>query len=194
MDRNELPVYGIDKTLSEKKQAKLTQQNEQTIRAWIDQVLGREHVIPPEISLQQALKSGVILCELMNVMMPGSCKANKMSSLSFHHMENIAQFLRAAVQMGCKDNDLFQTVELYENRDMVQVFNSLYAVARHARARGIQIPPLGPELAKTHHVEFSADVLAAGKTILSPQMGYNGGANQSNMSYGARRQIDAKVE
>jgi hypothetical protein len=194
MDRNELPVYGLDKTLSEKRQLKLTQQNENSVRAWFDEVLQREQVIPREDSLQHALKDGVILCELMNRIVSGICKPNKKSSMPFHHMENITQFLKACVELGCKETDLFQTVELYENRDMVQVINSLYAVARHARARGLQVPPLGPEMAKPHLVGFSPDVLASGKAIVSPQMGYAGGANQSGMSYGSRRQIDAKVE
>jgi transgelin len=195
MDRNELPIYGLDKALSERKQLKLHQQNEQSVRNWFDQVFQQTDVISPTMTLQQALKDGVILCDLMNRIVPGSCKPTRSSSIPFHHMENISQFLRVAViELGCKKTDLFQTVELYENRDMVQVINSLYSVARHARARGLLvIPALGPEVTKPHHVEFNENVLASGKTVLSPQMGYTGGANQSGISYGSRRQIDAKV-
>ena len=194
MDRNELPIYGLDKALSERKQLKLHQQNEIFVKNWFDQVFQQQDVIPQTIAFQQALKDGVLLCDLMNCIISGSCKPTRSSSMPFHHMENISQFLKAAGDLGCKKTDLFQTVELYENRDMVQVINSLYAVARHARARGLEIPALGPEVAKPRPVEFNENVLVLGKTVLSPQMGYNGGANQSGMSYGSRRQIDAKVQ
>jgi hypothetical protein len=148
MRRDELPVYGIDRTLSEKKEDKLKHQDEKAIRKWFDEVFDRENVISTTMTLQEALKDGIILCELMNIILPGSCKTNKMSSLPFHQMENIVQFLGAASQLGCKDHDLFQTVELYEGLDMNQVINSIYAVARHAHSLHSSIPSLGPSLGK----------------------------------------------
>lgn len=36
-------------------------------------------------------------------------------------MENISKFLKAALDFGCVQADLFQTVELHEGRDMGQV-------------------------------------------------------------------------
>lgn len=36
-------------------------------------------------------------------------------------MDNISNFLKGALQYGCVQGDLFQTVELHEGRDMGQV-------------------------------------------------------------------------
>lgn len=44
-------------------------------------------------------------------------------------MENIYNFLSAAKKWGCAEQDLFQTVDLYEERNMNQVSNDdLWAI------------------------------------------------------------------
>lgn len=45
-------------------------------------------------------------------------------------MENIANFLSAIEAYGVSKNDLFQTVDLYERVNMVQVINTIHALGR----------------------------------------------------------------
>lgn len=58
-------------------------------RAWIEAVLK----ITLEGTLQEALKSGVVLCALLNTLKPGSVKAPSKSSKPFMQMSNVSSYL-----------------------------------------------------------------------------------------------------
>ncbi|KAF9135653.1 hypothetical protein BGW39_001533 [Mortierella sp. 14UC] len=45
-------------------------------------------------------------------------------------MENISNFLNAARQLGVQSSDLFQTVDLYEGKDMTQVISTILTLER----------------------------------------------------------------
>ncbi|KAI8596095.1 calponin homology domain-containing protein [Dissophora ornata] len=102
-------------------------------------------------------------------------------------MENISKFLEGCERLGCPKHDLFQTIDLYENKNPGQVVDAIWSLSRHAAKAGCNTPILGPKLADKHEVEFSEEVLNAGKNVINTyQYGYNGGANQSGVRYGRR--------
>jgi hypothetical protein len=87
-------------------------------------------------------------------------------------------------------SDQFQTVDLFEQKNPNQVVDTLFALSRHATKHGFAGPSLGPKLAKKNERNFSQDQIDKGKntsTLMS--LGSSQGANQSGMSYGARREI-----
>ena len=47
-------------------------------------------------------------------------------------MENINNFLSGAEKLGVPRADLFQTVDLYEKKNALQVVDAIFAVARQA--------------------------------------------------------------
>ncbi len=61
-------------------------------------------------------------------------------------MENINFFLKAAEEIGCPRMELFQTVDLFEMKNPVQVLDSLFSFARHAHDKNPNVPLLGPKL------------------------------------------------
>lgn len=67
------------------------------------------------------LKSGAILCNLVNCIKPGSVKKINPQKMAFKQMENINHFLAACEAIGCQKGDLFQTVDLYESTNPNQV-------------------------------------------------------------------------
>ena len=85
-------------------------------------------LLGPE-SMQEALKDGVYLCGLMNVIQPNSCKPKK-SKIAFMQMENIGQFLGACEKYGVKKLDLFQTVDLFDNTNFGAVIQTILALGR----------------------------------------------------------------
>lgn len=46
-------------------------------------------------------------------------------------MENISIFLRGAEALGVPKHDLFQTVDLFEKKNMTQVVDSIFAISRY---------------------------------------------------------------
>ncbi|KAI9311984.1 calponin homology domain-containing protein [Dichotomocladium elegans] len=126
----------------------------------------------------------------MNKLAPGSGKY-KVSTIPFMQMENIARFLEGAEKLGVPKHDLFQTVDLYEKKNMTQVVDAIFSISRYAYKAGVCSTYLGPKLADKQSNTFSQEQLNESNTIYSTfQYGYNKGANQSGMTtFGARRQI-----
>ena len=69
-------------------------QMEHDVRAWIEGVLGEPLQGTPLI---ESLRDGIVLCKLMQIVLPGSIHRvhTNASSPAFMHMENIASFLPA---------------------------------------------------------------------------------------------------
>ena len=55
-------------------------------------------------------------------------------------MENIAKFLQGCEKLGCPKHDLFQTIDLYENKNPGQVVDAIFSLSRHAAKAGCDIP------------------------------------------------------
>jgi len=152
--------------------------------------------LPSEIKemedVRKALIDGVVMCEVMNVMYPGSIKKINKGKMAFMQMENISNFVKAATSdtVGCKKADLFTTPDLYEGGNIPQVVNGLCAAARKSHKCGVSdIPTYGPSEAEENKREFTEEQLKAGEHIIGLQSGTNKGASQAGMSFGAGRQI-----
>ena len=84
-------------------------------------------------SLQETLKTGEVLCRLVNTLKPGSVKKIGSGSMPFKQMENISQYVSACSALGVPAFETFQTVDLYENKNMMAVVINLHALGRAAQ-------------------------------------------------------------
>ena len=57
-------------------------------------------------NFQLGLKDGIILCELINKLQPGSVKKVSESSLNWPQLENISKFFKAIQAYGTKPQDI----------------------------------------------------------------------------------------
>lgn len=57
-------------------------------------------------------------------------KINEAGSSSFKLMENHNNFQKALKAYGVPDQDVYQTVDLYEKKDIAQVTNTFFALGR----------------------------------------------------------------
>ena len=77
------------------------------------------------------LKSGEVLCLLVNALQPGSIpKFNQKTTMPFKQMENISLFLRAVRTLGVREHECFDTSDLYDEKDLAQVLSTLAALGR----------------------------------------------------------------
>eukprot|EP00053_Salpingoeca_punica_P001765 m.34815 g.34815 ORF g.34815 m.34815 type:complete len:223 (-) comp11204_c0_seq2:865-1533(-) len=81
-------------------------------------------------SFGDALKDGVVLCEFLNKLKPGSVKAPKKSSMPFICMENISAYTNACKALGLADQWNFVTVDLFEGRNLRQVATNIVSLKR----------------------------------------------------------------
>lgn len=105
--------------------------------------------------------------------------------------KNLFYSFQAAIKKyGVADVDVFQTVDLWEKKDIAQVTNSLFALGRatykHPEWPG---PYLGPKPSDENKRDFSEEQLKAGQNIIGLQAGQNKGATQAGQNMGAGRKI-----
>jgi hypothetical protein len=185
--------YGMTAELQEKKDAKYDVELQTQAVAWMEAVTGESLDLSFSAGAREfheALKNGVYLCKLINVLQPGSVKKMNTSKMAFKMMENIGNFLSACETYGLLKTDLFQTVDLYECQNMPQVVNAIHAIGRKASAKNPSLPVLGPKEAAKNVRAFDDETLQAGKAVIGLQMGTNRGASQSGMTpAGLGRQI-----
>lgn len=105
-------------------------ENEKTVIEFIETTLQEKFPTTPSTTLQEKLKSGVILCKLVNAIEPGTIPRISIRPLPFLQMENISNFLQASQKLGIPSSDLFQTVDLFEGKDMNQVMICVLSLAR----------------------------------------------------------------
>ncbi|KPP60186.1 calponin-1-like [Scleropages formosus] len=162
-------------------------QKEEELRQWIQEITGRR---VPE-NFMEGLKDGVILCELINKLQPGSVKKINDSPQNWHQLENIGNFVRAITEYGIKPHDIFEANDLFENVNHTQVQSTLIALAGMAKSKGFNTKSnVGVKYAEKQNRRFNPEKLKEGRNIIGLQMGTNKFASQKGMtSYGTRRHL-----
>ena len=69
-------------------------------------------------------------CRLINKIVPGSVKKVNKGGGNFALMENLAAYQKAIKAYGVPDEEIFQTVDLFEARNIKQVVKSIHALGR----------------------------------------------------------------
>jgi len=162
---------------------------EQEAQEWIESILGEK--FPKGVAFEDHLHDGQVLCKVMNKLKPGIItKINPGGSGQFKMMENINNFQKALEEYGVPRIDLFQTVDLYEKKDMGAVTACIFALGRttyrHPEFKG---PWLGPKPSEENKREFDEETIAQGKAVIGLQAGSNKGATQAGTNAGAARRI-----
>jgi hypothetical protein len=120
---------------------------------------------------------------------PGSVAKITTKGGGFALRENSAQFCTAAKAYGLPDNELFQTVDLFEKKNISQVTMTIHALGRYAQKNGYNGPTLGPKLAEENKREFTEEQLRAGEAVIGLQAGSNKGASQAGQNFGLTRHM-----
>uniref|UniRef100_H0ZTQ0 Transgelin 3 n=1 Tax=Taeniopygia guttata TaxID=59729 RepID=H0ZTQ0_TAEGU len=130
---NRGPSYGLSREVQEKIEQKYDAELESRLVNWIIVQCGEqiEHPPPGRQHFQTWLMDGTLLCKLINSLHPkGNEPIAKISEskMAFKQMEQISQFLKAAEIYGVRTTDIFQTVDLWEGKDMAAVQRTLMAL------------------------------------------------------------------
>ncbi len=137
------PVYGLDAELAKKQKAKYDPELERKAIDWIVAVTRISK--PLDSSFSEWLHDGVVLCQLLNNIRSGSISKINSSSMPFKQMENITSFLRCCRSVfNVPEADLFETVDLYEDKDMNNVVRCIFSLGRSLH--NLRPPYSGPTL------------------------------------------------
>uniref|UniRef100_A0A2K5MB04 Calponin-homology (CH) domain-containing protein n=1 Tax=Cercocebus atys TaxID=9531 RepID=A0A2K5MB04_CERAT len=130
---NKGPSYGMSWEAQSRIEKKYDEGLEERLVEWIIVQYGPDVGCPDRgrLGFQLWLKNGVIH-KLVNSLYPdGSTPVNlpeNLPSMVFKQMGQVAQFLKAAEDYGVTKTDMFQTVDLFEGKDMAAVQRTLMAL------------------------------------------------------------------
>jgi len=123
--------------------------------AWVAEVLG---IAPPSEAadveghhavLHAWLRSGELLCELVNKLQFGTSSRVSSSSMPFKQMENISYYIEACAALGVPNQDCFHSVDLFEGKDLRAVVRNIHALGRVAQSLDcFNGPILGAKIAE----------------------------------------------
>uniref|UniRef100_A0A4W6DR42 Transgelin n=1 Tax=Lates calcarifer TaxID=8187 RepID=A0A4W6DR42_LATCA len=213
---NRGPSYGLSREVQEKIDQKYDPDLEQKLVDWIVAQCGGnlERPQPGKQNFQNWLMDGTVsgypsavcmvwlVChfnfiKLINSLYPRGKEPIKKipeTQMAFKQMEKISQFLQAAEAYGVTTTDIFQTVDLWEGKDMAAVQRTLMALGSVAvtkddgHYRGDR--DWFHRKAQGYRREFTEEQLRQGQSLIGLQMGSNRGASQAGMTgYGMHRQI-----
>nr|BBL87042.1 calponin splicing isoform 1 [Pinctada fucata] len=199
---------GMDRALSSKMGAKYDPAAEAEVRNWIKQLIG-EDIGDGAMNVEKNLRDGVILIKLLQKLyegtsnLPNKARTMKLSyntmNAPFKQMENIEVFLKGANAYGVPLNSLFQTVDLYEGRNMAMVVATILQLGTEAQRNGHESVEkgliCGAKPVEKHVVHFTEEQKRAGQGIIGLQAGTNKCASQKGMKIGGARHIaDIKAD
>ncbi|XP_029384962.1 calponin-3a isoform X3 [Echeneis naucrates] len=183
---NKGPAYGLSAEVRSKIAQKYDSQKEEELRFWIEEVTG----MSIGENFQKGLKDGVILCELINKLQPGSVKKINLSQLNWHKAKT--KGMDTKIDIGVKYADKqarhFDEEKIKAGQCVIglQMGTNKCASQAGMTAYGTRRHLYDPKTQTDKPYD---------QTTISLQMGTNKGASQAGMSApGTRRDIfDQKV-
>lgn len=106
--------FGLDAELAQKREANYDYGAEKEAQEWIEAVTGERF----SEDFGEELRNGRRLCLLINAIKPGAVRKVNDSRMPFKQMENISNFLKACRAVGVAEHSLFETVDLFEGKDL----------------------------------------------------------------------------
>jgi Ras GTPase-activating-like protein IQGAP2/3 len=115
-------------------------------RAWLEDVLEPDQ-LPPIVQLEEALRDGVTLAEVVVRLAPrlpieqqralGSKRIWRGSPLSYRHTDNTALFFRFLAEIELPELFRFELIDLYEKKNIPKVIYCIHAVSWLLFRKGI---------------------------------------------------------
>ncbi|KAK2756968.1 hypothetical protein FQN54_004936 [Arachnomyces sp. PD_36] len=122
-------------------------------KEWIEDVINKP--IPPIVELEEALRDGVTLAEVVQTLHQGGpLRIFRNPKLQYRHSDNIAIFFRFLEEVELPDLFRFELIDLYEKKNIPKVIHCIHALSWLLFKKGIvdfRIGNLVGQLEFEHH-------------------------------------------
>lgn len=97
-------------------------------KQWIEDVIQKQ--IPPIVNLEEGLRDGVTLAELVQAMYPDTTlRIFRNPKLQYRHSDNIALFFRFLDDIELPELFRFELIDLYEKKNIPKVIHCIHALS-----------------------------------------------------------------
>jgi Ras GTPase-activating-like protein IQGAP2/3 len=97
-------------------------------KEWIEEVIQKQ--IPPIVQLEEALRDGVTLAEVVQAMYPNrTFRIFRHPKLQYRHSDNIALFFRFLDEVELPELFKFELIDLYEKKNIPKVIHCVHALS-----------------------------------------------------------------
>ena len=122
-------------------------------KEWIEDIIHTP--IPPVVELEEALRNGVTLAEIVQAFHPDKqLRIFRNPKLQFKHSDNIVLFFRFLEEVGLPDLFRFELIDLYEKKNIPKVIYCIHALSWLLYRKGMvdfRIGNLVGQLEFAHH-------------------------------------------
>jgi len=135
----------INDSIKVRQETKYDSSRADKAKKWLEELLKETFA---EESLQEALKSGVRLCNALNLVYPGTIPKINSKDTVYMQRENLDKYVKACGRLGFNKSILFDVPDLYDGKNMTKVVENIYELA-HFGSRKAGLPPLEDAPAST---------------------------------------------
>ncbi|KAL9103740.1 MAG: hypothetical protein Q9163_001244 [Psora crenata] len=122
-------------------------------KEWVEDIIHKP--LPPIVQLEEALRDGVTLAEIVQAFYPGQqIRIFRHPKLQFRHSDNIALFFRFLADMELPELFRFELIDLYEKKNIPKVIYCIHALSWLLFRKGLvdfRIGNLVGQLEFEHH-------------------------------------------
>jgi len=139
--------YGLDKDTQEKIKEKYDYVLEEQAMDWIEEIT-KENID----HFYESLKSGELLCRVINAMRPNMIKnININPKEGIMEIENIRKYLSACTAFGLNQNEVFDPYDLHSRKDIGAVVKNVHALSKVASKIAPELPKLEDVVKKSDY-------------------------------------------
>jgi len=145
------------------------------VKQWMEAIMEEQYA-----DFFDDIRDGVELCKLLNKIKPDliSAKKFKKSKIVFVARTNIQLFIEGCKKLGIPETDCFETRDLFDQQNLANVVQTMYAVSAISRKHNFQGPFIGKKYAEANKRNFTAEQLAKSKSAV-PMMAKGGIAHKT---------------
>lgn len=135
----------INDSIKVRQETKYDSARAEKAKKWLEELLKETFA---EETLQEALKSGVRLCNALNLVYPGTIPKINSKDTVYMQRENLDKYVKACGRLGFNKSILFDVPDLYDGKNLTKVVENIYELA-HFGSRKAGLPPLEDAPAST---------------------------------------------